>query len=418
MTQIIPQLRTTEFIRQSSVSGGIIAGIFFCLSFWLFLLFLCVKASHADNRVTGQDHLAGQQANYRSGYAGKYLPSDSAIGALDYSFGTDVAPIRNLLRYEAPLYFRVHILNTVCVRNKNCGAYEILSGYTVNSANTAITAREQKILKPFGVRVKLYCDLQKEFPHTIFIISHSLEHNLTKPSVRVLIDEILRICPDVMVSNNPEFPWQGERYKGALMEGHGDMPGDVEISSLDGKDGTDIDINAWLKRTSKHLITFFWSRGYNCRNQGPWQDPRARKSCNNPDLLEGFAHIMDDKGPLPKPQFSCQFKPFKAPNIWKPLSEDNGSGDPRANLPVLIMPGTKSDVAVLARNGKVLGKLGYYGPFQGTQNRYYSGQFGSNLSGWAFEKKAVKEGSNYVWLKQGRTCYGPIISSRRQGSFR
>lgn len=388
---------------------------------WFILLLATTLTafSAADSkRIIGQDYLAAQQPNFSSGYGGKYLAKNSAVGALDSTFGTDTNRIRNLLRYESPLYFRIHLINTVCIRNQNCGAYEIGRGYSIGSFNDAVRAKSSKILNYLSARVKFYCALQKEFPKTTFIISPALEHNLSREGARVLIDKTLELCPNVMVSNNPMTAVIGERYRGALLEGHGVDPGSVDISSLDGIDGTDVDIRGWMSRTENNFITYFWSRGYNCRHQGSFEDPRNRDSCTSKELIEGFNHITDIRI-APKPQFSCSFREFKAPNIYKPLAADHGAADTRANLPVLIMPGSKSSVTLIAVNGRAIGKLAYYGAYNKTQNRYYSGYAGgSHVSGWSFEKRAKKEGSNYVWLKLDNRCYGPIIPSFRQGSYR
>jgi hypothetical protein len=214
---------------------------------------------------------------------------------------------------------------------------------------------------------------------------------------------------------------RGEKFLGAWIEHHGQNPHPgVDISSLDGMEGTDINVSKWLKNTKANKITFFWSRMYNCRNLGSFQDPRKRTSCPAAAHFEQFAHVMDLRPNVPSATLPCNVKPFKAPFIWKPLAEDKGTFDSRSNYPVAILPGKPSFYALMGAKGKRVGKLGFYGRFKGNLNRYYSGwKPGKRKTGYFFEKKAFDtQGSPYVWLRKKKSCYGPLIPGIRQGVYR
>lgn len=343
------------------------------------------------------------------------LPKNTALGVLHWTFGSDTSRLRSYLNRVEPQTVRVHLINTTCVRNQNCGTYEIGYGYTIKTFDSAVRNKKKDILTFVSQATKVYEELSAKYPDTRFLISPALEHNLSQKAWRVLADTVLEVWPTVRLVNSPLDTSRGERYRGAWLEGHGPYSStEVEINSLDGVDATDIAIGSWLKRFNKIKVLYVWSRSYNCRNQGPFEDPRKRDSCPTRATSELLAHITDYRGVAPRhpPPGTCTtISPFKSPSIWKPLAEDKGTGDPRANLPVLIFPGTKTKVEVLGVDGSSKGYLGYYGPYQASNNRYYSGQIGSGKSGYEFSK-------GYAWLRQGRKCKGPLITGRRQGAFR
>ncbi len=372
----------------------------------LFLFGFVVPEAHSQP-VIGQDTLALMQKNFQWK---NYNAETRALSVLDWTFGDDFRAVENALRETKPAYFRVHLVNTTCVRNGNCGPYEPVAGYTVASLDRAVLRHDAKLIEWVQSRTRLYRDLASHYPATTFLVSPALEHNLSKDAWRILADTVVAQWPGVQLVNSPE-KLPVERYRGSWIEGHGALaPTYVDINSLDGQDATDIAIAPWMKRFTNIKVLYVWSRGYNCRNTGPWEDPRARTSCPTRATAELLAHITDARGAPPRPLSSCKPLPFKSPDIWKPLAEDKGTGDPRANLPVLILTAAKTKVEVVRDDGRVAGFLAYYGPYKGTQNRYYSGQIGSGQSGYQLSK-------DWAYLRQGKKCWGPLITGRRQGQF-
>ena len=129
-----------------------------------------------------------------------------------------------------------------------------------------------------------------------------------------------------------------------------------------------------------------------------------------------LAHITDFRGSAPSSTLKCTA--LKSPSVWKPLAEDKGTGDIRANLPVAVVALSPKDVTVSDYRGRSVGVLKYYGNYQGKLNRYYCGT-GAKLSGYQFEKKAVKMSeSPWTYLIQGKRCIGPFIGGRRGGAYR
>jgi len=388
---------------------------------------LRVQLTYASPLI-GQDYLGLSHPKFDAKEALKYLPSNPAIGVLDNTFGANDSNLRLLLNNAHPSFLRVHILNTTCVRNKNCGKYELLYGHTVNSLDKALRNKNKRLLDAYKGRVSSYKDLSNSCLPTSFLLSPALEHNLSKKAWRVLADATLEVWPEVQLVNSPEGRLTAERYKSAWIERHGKNPGkDADITSPDGEEATDFDSVKYKKLIEslpRLKIALLWSRGFNCRTQGNFLDPRKRTACPSPSTFELMSHLLDDRGAAPRfTGTQCnRIVPFKPPMILKPLGEDHGNGDKRANLPVLIGDFGKRTVRVLASNGRDAGTLGYYGSFSGSKSlkRYYSGYSGgSGSGGYAFEKKARElSGSPYVFIKGEKVCAGPILAGVRQGSFR
>ncbi len=377
--------------------------------------------------VFGRDFYAAQSKFWNVKASIKYpMPPPMAIGTLDNTFGTALQPISTILTAFKPAYYRVHIINTVCVRNHNCGKYEIGYGYSKASFDIAVSKKDPKIIKPFKARVQLYKELSAQFSGIQFIVSPALEHDLSKKSWRVLADAVYSVWPGVQLSNSPDGGVGVETYLGSWLERHGSTPqSDADIVSLDGADATQIDIDAFLKRVRSFphcKIVQLWTAGDNCRTND-WQDPRVRTHCPSSKTFQLMSHIIDPQ-PAPVGFTGTQCKkitPFKAPDIWKPLSESHIKPDPRQELPVTIFKGFKNgNLDVLSSNGQRIGSLGYYGTYLDQGYRWYSGYSGgSRSSGYEFQQgAAVNSGSPYTWLRQGGTCKGPFLGGRRQGLMR
>src|SRR6187402_2560827 len=98
----------------------------------LFCLFLTINPAYGE-RLLGHDFLALSHKDFPYAKAAEYIGRDSPLGVLDWTFGSSLTHFNYLIDTASPSYARIHLLDTVCVRNKNCGSYSILSGYTVAS---------------------------------------------------------------------------------------------------------------------------------------------------------------------------------------------------------------------------------------------------------------------------------------------
>lgn len=377
--------------------------------------------------VFGEDYYAVQSSYWNLPHSFTYpMPAPSAYGSLDTSFGTNIAPISALLTSTGTTKYRVHIINGPCIRDGNCGQYEIGRGFNKVTFNNAVLTHEQRVLAPYRQRVGAYRDLASHFPGVTFYLSPVLEHDLSEKAWRILADTARQVWPGVTLDNSPDGGVPIEHYLGALFERHGDHPQpDADINSLDGISATQIDIDAWIHRihAAPHiLIAFLWIDLFNCRSD-VFQDPPSRKTCPSLKTFELVRHLIDTIPSAPTLTATvCHIRrPFADPDIWKPLSETHPTPDPRSELPVLITKGFgKGNVNVIASNGHNLGTMGFYGTYLDQGYRWYSGYpGGSRNSGYEFQKAAVAAtGSPWVWLQQGTTCKGPLVPGRRQGSFK
>lgn len=386
------------------------------------IFLLCLPSITFGQALIGQDFLGLLSNKFSHDEVRRVLPQRSAIGVLDITFGSEIAPLDNIIASNNPKYVRVHFLNNTCVRNRNCGTYEPLYGYSLSSLEAAILRKDSKILNPLKARVRLYRALQAAHPETIFLPSPILEHNLKFPAWRILADTVLSEWPTAQLVNSGMRGVSTEAYKGAWIEKHGSpAERNAKTYSHDGSEASDINIGAWVRDTKGAIISFTWTRSYNLRTQSPnWVDPRARTAAPTRRILEEILHITDAAPSKPTPTFRCSFKPFDNTFIWKPLSEDKGTGDVRANYPVLIAKPQLSTAVLVDYKGRTVAKLGYYGKYTDGRNRYYSKyRGGSGLGGYQIQQKALAQSGNaYTYFKVGNTCYGPILTGRRQGDYR
>jgi len=382
-----------------------------------------VTRSSINERTLCDDHLALLHSKYDAKGAAAVHIAGNCIGVLDYTFSASIANLRTFLSNADVSAVRIHIINNTCVRNRNCGKYEIGYGYTLASLNSAILKKDSKILNFLKERVALYKKFfQSEFPNTPVYISPILEHNLSKEAWRILADTTHDVWLVGLV-NNPMGGVAGEVYREARLEDHGNknLSKTSVFVSTDGVEIMDIDSVKYANDTASKKQTHRWSRRNNCRDQGPWKDPRARTSCLTAREAAQQVHVTDIVPKAPKPTFSCKFSAWNSSNIWKPLAEDKGTPDARKNLPVAIPSGMQhKNLDLVAINGKKVGSLGYYGKFSDGRPRMYSGYSGgSKKTGYEFEQEAVRlSGHRYVYAKQGNICKGPLLPGRRQGDFR
>lgn len=380
-------------------------------------------------QTLGRDWLGGQHQSYGMGHALETLPeSQKAGGILDFTFGESMDAPKLILSSGKIQHFRVHFVNGPGCRNKQSGPYEYCAGKDINSFNQAVVNRDQNILNKFRNRVKLYCDLMNDHPGVRFYFSWVLEHNLSVAAWNVFDEEGRKACPrnDYYVVNNPVGGHNFPQYprEGVLFESHGANPSGGQITSLDGEEVTDINVDNWLARTKGYGLVLSWSRADNCRPVEPFIDPRQRPvhACPSRDLHNQLNHITEPRPAAPALAggVCASVQPFNSPYIWKPLAENYGHNDPRGNKPVAIVKFSGGNLDVVASNGKVVGNLKYYGAYQNGLHRFYSGMPGaSNVHGYQFEEAAVKaSGSPWVWLKHGNQCVGPLIPGRRAGQTR
>lgn len=274
----------------------------------IFFLISCGSSDKADpiqrptlpvERVLGYDWLAAQHPLFNLGAALEELPEGgNAIGILDFTFGESLEPVELILQSGKASHLRVHFINGPCIRNKNCGPYELGAGRSISEFDRAILRSERSIIGPFQERVRKFCALIDKYEDVAFYFSWVLEHNLTHDGWLSLNHYGVEACPDrsyTVVSNpvdsNIGFP--ADIAPGVIHEEHGESTSSI-ISSLDGKDILEIDVSGWLDRTAFQAITFKWTHSYNCRvPRSVFVDPRIRVNCPSRDVHKQIVEIGD-----------------------------------------------------------------------------------------------------------------------------
>jgi hypothetical protein len=197
-------------------------------------------------------------------------------GWIENTFNRSCPCADTLLNDPRKKIIRTHLIQSPCLRNKRCGRYEALWGYTVASASRAalkpksrLRVRFARILETFRRRI--------EGKDVTCYVSPCLECDLYEPSRRVLAGLVSDALPNCSLVDNP---FRRRCLRGTICEKHGDKPRVSEpcIVDLDGTDGSTIDLPNWVARYKHCALSYYWEPWMNCI-RGEFVDPRKR-NCN------------------------------------------------------------------------------------------------------------------------------------------
>ena len=386
----------------------------------LLLAVLLLPAVVLASPRIGYDTLASQHERFNTDAAVKFLPFGSPVTTLDSTFGRDVQKFWELVDGVRSETIEIVLINGTCIRNGLCQPNEFGHGYSTRSFDQRVRAGDSTIKAYIQKRALAYLPGITRRPWATVLVNIVLEHDLSPDAWQRLATWVREILPGVTLVNNPDAGIGIKPFPNTFVERHGNNPsgGAYDINSLDGIEASDIDIDKWLATVKGARLVKVWSRVFNCRDQGAWKAPLLRTACPEAYNFEELAHITEKLPPAP--QYvgpPCQVTAFKSPLIWKPLAEDKGIGDPRANLPVALIPDLASAISMVTNTGKVIATLTRY---RDPPMRYYSGYVGgSAFSGYGIERRAEKASkSRYTWMRVNRKCYGPLRTGRRQGDYR
>lgn len=320
------------------------------------------------------------------------LPKGSAIGFFDNTFG-DVS--KNLIR--------------------------VLKSGKVVAARVQIWWSYQHKIVPIDFlkkRVVFYEELAKRFPSIKFYISHSCEYSEKSiEEIRKRVEVVASLAPSCIPV---QTPMHSPTIPGYIVEEHGPKAKVKKggIASADGKALFDIDANLWAKQNSKAEILFSWGPRCNLAEAHNKKPPKERSAYPDAKYLKSLLRVMGSKGSAPKPVFG-PVESITKPLLFKTHAEDLPGPNLRDNRPLVILRDKTPFVEVVAANGKVLGKLVYFGEFPPNLHRYYSGWPGGlGLYGYEIADKAKKiSGSEWVWIKQGNRYFGPVNPIFREGFY-
>lgn len=261
----------------------------------VFCLWCCIALYSVVTRpINGLDIPALLYDKVSVDYLVEHLPSNSAVGFIDGTFGKRTSNLARLLSSGNVAVVRVHFFNGSGLRMGVSQKYEMTFGQSIDSWNSQILRKNTIILNYLKRRTAKYKKLFSRFPHVIPMLSPEVEHNLTPEAFRILANTILDVWPGVQLVNSAE-DGNGERYRGALRESHTLESGaHVRIASMDGL--IDIDPRHWFQKNYLKLIRYYWTPAFNCRkkNETRFVAPRSRaaEDCpTNEDYEAGIKYI-------------------------------------------------------------------------------------------------------------------------------
>lgn len=302
------------------------------------------------------------------------FPAGFALGAFSETFGDALPAVEALVDSARVAICRLHPMWK--------------SRHDYGRGDFAAIVKEAKRCVP----------LFKSYPSQLFQISTGCEHRMNLGDATEIYARVKDVVPANVTAVN--CPMAG----GALIYGrhneiHGSKVSAPRIPynfSYDGDACVDSDVEHVKSVHGDCAVHFFWEPRFNGRWEANDTTPiEKRKGWPDADFIRSVAALANDKGTT------------KLPRNWiyKSHSENKGTGDRRAEMPVMIAP-VKTSKIVLKQNGKVVHEMKYYGPYEDGRHRYYANKYGFQIS--------TKPCG--VWV--GGERVGVISPAFREGSFR
>lgn len=347
---------------------------------WLVLsIVLWAMPLQAQTPIQGLDYLGG--AKFCDSIL-KAHPDGKAAGFFIDTFGDSTPCIDRLAGSGKASVFRVHLAWS--------------DTHQFNSTDFDSIAKKAGKLEV----------LTRKYPSARIYVSGACEHNLNAAQANLLKAKVLSKCPHCAGYVNTV-------WKGALIDGinevHGIAPkkpkGQYTIST-DGDSAVDSDFSLWKQTYSDALIQFAHEPRFNGRWETNDATPRPnRRGWADEKLIRSVSYLFTDKGAV---------KNLPGASIYKSHSENKGSGDTRAEKPVVILTVKAPEISCVTANGKVVASSRFYGTFDGGRFRYYLPSYGYELA----EKAKSLSGSPLVFIRANKKNYGPVNPAFREGAFR
>ena len=193
---------------------------------------------------------------------------------LENTFGNRCKCLEPLLDDARPKIIRAHLIQSPCMRNKRCGRYEALWGYTAASASRAAQNPRSRLRKRFSRILNRFQKRINGRDNLTCYVSPCLECDLYEPARRTLTNLVSAAVPSCNVVDNP---YRRRCLRGTVCEKHGINPrlSAPCIVDLDGVDGRVVDMEKWVAKYQHCDLSFYWELWMNCI-RGDFIDPRKR----------------------------------------------------------------------------------------------------------------------------------------------
>lgn len=206
------------------------------------------------------------------------------VSYLENTFGTTCKCLNTLLDDPRPKIIRAHLIQSPCMRNKRCGRYEALWGYTVASANRAARNPKSRLRKRFNVILEQFKQ-RLEGRNVTCYVSPCLECDLHETARKTLANLVSAAVPSCNLVDNP---YRRKCLPGMVCEKHGLNPilSRPCIVDLDGYDGSLVNARKWMAKYSHCDLRYYWEPWMNCI-RGEFVDPRKRDCKYDNSIFEG-----------------------------------------------------------------------------------------------------------------------------------
>lgn len=221
--------------------------------------------------------------------------SDAIVtGWLENTFNTDCPCGDKLLASPAPKIIRVHLVNSPCMRNRRCGRYEVLYGYSKESASRSVHIPGSRVNRRFDAVLDRFKKrlANAQGPVQCFV-SPCLECDLDGPARRNLLNRVSVALPGCFLVDNPH---RQRCLRGFVCERHGNSVPELRpcITDMDGLDGTTVKVKTWLANAKQCVIKYYWEPWMNCNTAvgSKFVDPRKRDCGSPPSLFKRTKGIL------------------------------------------------------------------------------------------------------------------------------
>jgi len=245
------------------------------------LITILIVSLYAPQAAAAPSYLAMCHKDWNCKATLQTLSAQDAIvtGWIENTFNAQCPCGDKLLALPNPKVIRVHLINSPCMRNRRCGRYEVLYGYSKVSGSRAVHKPRSRLNRRFNsVLERFKKRLAKAQSPVQCYVSPCLECDLDGPARRALLNRVSIALPSCILVDNP---YRQRCLRGFVCERHGyNVPESKPcITDLDGVDGATVSIRRWVANSQQCAIRYYWEPWMNC-NSGmgaPFVDPRKRE---------------------------------------------------------------------------------------------------------------------------------------------
>ena len=237
---------------------------------WLLVVLFSITNAYAAPSLLGLCHKDFSCNRVNDLYQGL---AQVELGWLENTFSRECKCVDSLLNDARPKIIRAHLIQSPCMRNKRCGRYEALWGYTAASASRAALQPRSRLRRRFARILETFRQRIEGKELTCYV-SPCLECDLYERARRELANLVSAAVPSCNIVDNP---YRRRCLAEYTCEKHGPNPKLSKpcIVDLDGVDGATIDVKKYVEQYQHCDLRYYWEPWMNCI-RGEFVDPRSR----------------------------------------------------------------------------------------------------------------------------------------------